>query len=238
MSRRRTLVGKIMRTFIATLSLGVLLIGSACGEDNLREVQNHPPIAQIEGGNRNVVQGIEIAFDGSKSRDVDGDITAYNWSFGDNTTLDSAGSQVSHTFNTLGEFEVSLSVVDAEGATDEATVTITVTEPGANQAPTVAIWGAAENVIPPAAIASGVEVTFTGIASDPDGLIANWNWNFGDGTQDAYGVLQADNSNQIKHTFTNTTDTERDFIVTLSVTDDGGIQTSTTSEVKVMPGES
>ncbi|MEL7160647.1 MAG: PKD domain-containing protein, partial [Bacteroidota bacterium] len=70
---------------------------------------------------------LTISFDASGSTDSDGTITAYNWSFGDGET--GSGETPSHDFLTAGEYTVSLTVTDEDGATSaEVTETITVTE--------------------------------------------------------------------------------------------------------------
>jgi len=59
--------------------------------------------------------GTSITFDGSDSYDNDESgqcIDSWNWSFGD------SGSYVTHTFNTAGVYDVTLTVYDDEGWSD------------------------------------------------------------------------------------------------------------------------
>lgn len=66
---------------------------------------------------------LEVNFTGDASTDDNG-IVAYSWDFDDGDT--STESNPTHTFTFAGTFEVQLTVEDAEGATDTATVTIEV----------------------------------------------------------------------------------------------------------------
>ena len=76
---------------------------------------------------------------------------------------------------------------------------------------------------------SPLSVTFDASDSyDPDGSIAAYEWNFGDGT-DATGVTAS-------HTFT--TATVRTFNVTLTVTDNSGARATSTQSIEVLPAGS
>jgi trimeric autotransporter adhesin len=73
---------------------------------------------------------LPVSFDGSSST---GDITRYEWMFGDGSTA--SGSTASHTFSSPGSYAVTLKVTDDQGATDQETVIVTVTEPAISLAP-------------------------------------------------------------------------------------------------------
>jgi hypothetical protein len=72
-----------------------------------------------------------VNFDGSGSWD-DGSITEYQWDFGDNSTVTSAGPTTSHTYTTPGDYYVTLAVVDDGDNTSMngrvSTLRVTVTE--------------------------------------------------------------------------------------------------------------
>jgi len=75
---------------------------------------------------------------------------------------------------------------------------------------------------------SPLTVSFDGsTSSDPDGILVNFEWDFGDGDT-AIGEI-------VGHTFLTTSETSR-FTVTLTVTDDSGAQSSTTQSVEVLSG--
>ncbi len=65
-----------------------------------------------------------VAFDASASSDPDGTITLYIWDFGDGNVT--AGQQVVHVYQTAGNYTATLTVTDNDGATDTASVAITV----------------------------------------------------------------------------------------------------------------
>jgi PKD repeat protein len=65
--------------------------------------------------------GTAIRFDGSASRDPDGDALTYSWNFGDGST--GTGATPSHTYTASGRYEVSLVVND--GALDSAAAATT-----------------------------------------------------------------------------------------------------------------
>ena len=114
------------------------------------------------------VTDLQAVLDGAASSDVDGTITSWAWSFGDGST--STGAQASHTYATAGTKDVTLTVTDDKGATSTTTSPVVVTAP--NKAPVAAIL----------ATTTDLKVVLDGSTStDPDGTIASYAWNFGDG---------------------------------------------------------
>ena len=91
------------------------------------------------------VHGVRPSFDGSASSDPSEDgasasydstdwsipagIASYNWTWGDSTP-DSGGPSASHTFDTPGTYEVSLTVADDLGFTSTVTHQVTVAASG------------------------------------------------------------------------------------------------------------
>ena len=71
-----------------------------------------------------VVVNQTITFNASDSYDPDGTIEKYGWNFGDNTTA--TGEIVTHSYFSLGNYTVTLTVTDKEGATNTITEKITV----------------------------------------------------------------------------------------------------------------
>ncbi|MDO9379185.1 MAG: PKD domain-containing protein [Nocardioidaceae bacterium] len=71
--------------------------------------------------------GLTSRFDGGVSTDVDGELAGFAWGFGDGTT--GTGATPSHTYGTAGSYDVTLTVTDDRGATDNVTRTVTVAAP-------------------------------------------------------------------------------------------------------------
>nr|WP_279387179.1 glycosyl hydrolase family 18 protein [Natrarchaeobius chitinivorans] len=65
----------------------------------------------------------EVEFDGSGS---EGDIEEYEWDLGDGT--EASGEVVTHSYDETGEYTVELTVTDADGDTDTASLELTVTD--------------------------------------------------------------------------------------------------------------
>ncbi|WP_433331248.1 PKD domain-containing protein [Spirillospora sp. CA-294931] len=150
--------------------------------------------------------GLKCSFDASGSSDPDGSIASYKWSFGDSTSGD--GRTTDHTYGAAGSYKVTLTVTDNEGKTNSTERTVNVGSTGGQN--------------PTASFASpqcqGLSCSFNASASkDPDGSIASYAWDFGDGTKGS-GVTT-------NHTFPSKQAT---YTVTLTVTDNSG-NTGTTS---------
>jgi beta-glucanase (GH16 family) len=71
-------------------------------------------------------------FDGSASADSDGNITSYQWDFGDGNSA--IGALVNHVYAADGVYNVSLTVVDNQSAADTTTTQVTVTSEGSGEA--------------------------------------------------------------------------------------------------------
>ena len=176
------------------------------------------PVADPGGPYKEIVN-TALALDGSGSNDPDGgDITQYDWDFGDGTT--GTGVAPTHTYDETGTYTVTLIVVDDEGKQSEpATTTAEIVLP---QDPVADPGG-------PYRVVEGRALTLDGSGSnDPDGGdIAQYNWDFGDDTTGT-GV-------EPTHTYT-TTGT---YTVTLVVVDEEGAQSAPVeTEVEVTTASS
>jgi hypothetical protein len=128
------------------------------------------------GPDQTVTEGTTVTFDGSKSL-PSGSITAYSWSFmynGANQTLTSANP--TFTFNVPGIYVVTLVVTDSNGASEPATVTITVN----NMSKPVAVINI-EGISKGQSIPAGQPVTLNGTGSYElnNGKIAKYMWEVG-----------------------------------------------------------
>jgi len=84
---------------------------------------NKVPVANA-GPDQEVFVNETVQFDGSKSKDEDGSIKSYAWTFGDGQTA--TGVKVTHKYSSPGTHTVTLKVTDDKNAigTDTATVTV------------------------------------------------------------------------------------------------------------------
>ncbi len=133
---------------------------------------NEAPVAIAEATPLNGNAPLEVSFMGSNSTD-DSAVISYAWDFGDGSVSDEADP--TYTFDTVGTYNVILTVADNEGLTDMATVIIQVTEPGGNQAPVAMAEATPINGDAP------LEVNFTGSNSTDDVGVISYLWDFGDG---------------------------------------------------------
>jgi PKD repeat protein len=143
-------------------------------------VANRNPTSVITYTSLSAKAPATLAFDGSKSSDIDGFINAYEWSLSDSfNNLVSTSALVNPTFNfpVEGQFILKLKVTDNSGASDTSQVNISITQ--ADNIPPIAIL----NVSP---LEGTVNTTFVfdfSKSSDPDnGFIQRYVLDFGDGT--------------------------------------------------------
>ena len=114
-----------------------------------------------------------MAFSSAGSTD-DNAIVSYSWDFGDGSAP-STEENPSHTYTTSGSFTAILTVEDAEGLQDTATVVIVVESPN-NEAPTAVANATPTNGLVP------LDVAFSSAGSTDDNAIVSYSWDFGDGS--------------------------------------------------------
>lgn len=133
-------------------------------------VVNHPPLADA-GPDQRVTASL-VRFDAGGSRDPDGRILDWHWDFGDGSV--GAGATASHVYAAPGRYPVTLAVTDDSQTCSAKTIdTLTVT---VNAKP-VADAGPDRLAVPDEPIAFDASGSF-----DPDGQIADYTWDFGDGS--------------------------------------------------------
>ena len=161
-------------------------------------------------------EGLTVNFDAAVSADSDGNITSYDWNFGDGNS--GVGKQVSHTYTLAGRYFVTLTVSDDNGAQAVSSA----------QAITVLL----ANVLPSAVFSMDMDsgdgpltVNFDATSSsDPDGSIASYIWNFGDG----YTAI----GQTVAHTYTS----NGIYVAFLTVLDnDGATNISVSRVIRVLP---
>jgi PKD repeat protein len=165
---------------------------------------NQPPVASFTASCTNLACTFT---DGSS--DPDGTVAAWSWSFGDGTT--STTRSPSHSYAAAGTYSVKLTVTDNNGATGSTTKSVTVAAATTNQPPVASFTAAC----------TALSCTFTDASTDPDGTVAAWSWNFGDGATSAV--------RSPSHTYT----AAGTYSVKLTVTDNKGATGSMTKSVTV-----
>jgi PKD repeat protein len=123
--------------------------------------------------------GEKYEFTGELSQYRDSNIVKYTWDFGDGETIQSRS--ITHSFDSSGEHEVTLTVQDGEGNEDSATLELIVVDDGA--VPVANISADTQSGTVP------LTVIFDGSGStDVDGDIVQYAWDFdGDGEIDEAG---------------------------------------------------
>lgn len=133
---------------------------------------NYSPPTSNAGPDKSALTGESISFDGTGSLASAGSsIELYSWDFTGDLSPDLTGPIVSWTFNTKGTHTVTLTIRDSIGNTDTDTATVVIV----NRAPVAAF------AFSPTNPTVRDEVSFASTSTDPDGTIASWAWNFGDG---------------------------------------------------------
>jgi PKD repeat protein len=172
---------------------------------------NISPVASFTQSTQTTSIGESINFDASSSHDPDGFIETYLWDFGDGKS--EIGMNINHTYKNIGVYTITLTVMDNNSGTDISTSSITITET-ISIPPAAILTKSEETTIP------GIIIIFDGSESyDYDGSIVNYLWDFGDGTT-ASGV-------SVEHAY----DEPGTYAITLTVTDNDDLVSSTTSEI-------
>jgi len=169
-----------------------------------RAAANRAPVAAFTS----TKSFLTVNADAATSSDPDGAIASYAWNFGDGATATSPTA--SHTYAAAGTYTVSLTVTDPEGLTNTTTRSVTV---AANQAPVAAF----------ASVVNLHQADFdAAAATDPDGTVTGYAWDFGDGTT---GTGQTA-SHDYGHAGV--------FTVALTVTDDQGSTNTVSRSVETV----
>lgn len=148
-------------------------LGNGIRQEEVYVRVNRQPMA-LAGPDQTVCPGEDVRFDAGLSRDIDGTLTGYTWTFSDGIVLE--GAQVSRSFDQTGLLEVMLTVTDDSGSacavgTDMAQILVNAT-PQVDAGPdrTVSVGAAHDTVRFDASS-----------ATDADGHALRTAWDFGDG---------------------------------------------------------
>ncbi|MBA2565491.1 MAG: PKD domain-containing protein, partial [Gemmatimonadetes bacterium] len=185
---------------------------------------NQPPDAAIVSppGNLTIQVGTRARFAGRAS-DPDGTVTSFAWSFGGAAPPSGQLVPGEVLFGVVGVFTVTFNVTDNGGFSDPTPdrriITVTQGAPS-NTAPNASI----DLPAGPVTIGAGQSVTFQGSASDPDGSIAAFQWDFGGGAPPS----SAEDPGTV------TFGTAGTYLVTFNVTDREGASDPTPATVRVV----
>ena len=146
---------------------------------------------------------LDCTVDGGASSDPDGSIAAWSWAFGDGAS--GSGAATRHVFAEAGTYTIVLTVEDNDGATATTSRSVSVEAPEPESEP--------PNSAPRADFSWNCDLqhcVFDAGASQDDGEIVSWRWNFGDGRQAS--------GERVTHEY----ETGGRFRVSLTVEDDQG----------------
>jgi len=169
-----------------------------------------PPIADISILSTSVPYDEPVILSAIGSSDDNG-IVSYQWSLGDGTSNTSI--DVNHIYGQAGNYQVTLTVTDADGLSDSDSVNVQVTTdlPIAVITPT------------PNEFNIGDSIDFDGSSSsDADGEISHFDWELGDSTTKS-GITTSHTYNEAGN-----------YTVRLTVTDNAGAMNSTTTDISIV----
>lgn len=205
----KTMPALFTRTGAAITLLGAIAV-LVCGCFLL---PNRPPTARIMADRLTGQPPLSVRFDGTTSDDQDGIVATYLWEFGEGTF--SERMRPSHEYNLPGEYSVTLTVTDNDGAASSAMVSIIVLEPNIPPVATFRVW--------PSTPLPGETVKFDADESfDQDGWIMSYRWDFGDGSTAAGSIAE--------HPFA----ASGRYLVALTVVDNHGAAVTHTRELLVI----
>lgn len=165
---------------------------------------NVPPTADFSASTNQ----LSVSLNANLSKDTDGYIVAYSWDLGNGAT--SASSSFVYTYAASGNYTITLKVTDNNGASASASKNVTVQGPNASP---VANFTFTTNALTVSLNAS--------LSTDPDGTIASYKWDLGDGTTSSGKTLS--------YTYA----TAGNYTVILTVKDNVGASNSIAKNVTV-----
>ncbi len=129
-----------------------------------------------------------ITFLGEKSSSPNGDVTKYEWDFGDNTAKANTRT-ATHIYEQTGTYEVILKITDEDGNTAESSQKIEIETQESGPIAVIDSVPAVDGDDTSIGGVAAFEVSFSASGSqDPDNNIVEYKWDFdGDGVSDAAG---------------------------------------------------
>ena len=197
------------------------------------EDTNKPPIVVTTSSHKFTTVGEAVTFTAAGSKDPDGEVDKYVWNYGDGST--SLGKIVKHKYSLPGDYVVTLTATDDDGATstnDVVPLFIRVDREAAEvtiDSPPIAVAAVSKQVAN-----QGDEINFDGASSygwrlrrgaiqSQTSKVVEWDWDFGDGTTSS------------EETTTHTYDDSDNYFVKLTVTDANGKTDTFARTIRVIP---
>ncbi|MFW6142027.1 MAG: PKD domain-containing protein [Candidatus Saliniplasma sp.] len=199
--------------------------GDTSTEEKEFDIRNTPPNANFSFDPEQQVVGEEVRFE-CESTDIDGEIEEWEWDFGDGTNGDD--KYLSHSYDEERHYNVTLTVWDDEGASDNMTRTITVGEPPVARISEYKIVG---NYTEEGEDDYRMEVRLDGSGSYSEKReIVDYRWEFvnPDGTEE---VIEGENEEVVTYEYKHTEPAPGIYFPRLTVTDEDGWSHTTSTRV-------
>ncbi|BAZ46381.1 DNA/RNA non-specific endonuclease [Chondrocystis sp. NIES-4102] len=187
--------------------------GAIATQDITVTVENLAPIIESVTGDTEISEGDTANFKAVAS-DPGNDTLTYTWDFGDGET--DTGMNVSHTFISNGNYTVTLTVQDSDGASTSQTLDVTVN----NVAPVI------ESITADSEINEGDTASFNALTRDAGNDELTLTWDFADGSEQ---LTVNESDLPVSHQYAD----NGNYTVTLTVTDTSGDNTSSTHQITV-----
>jgi hypothetical protein len=200
--------------------------GSTTATAQTITVQDVAPTVAITGAPQSsIAEGTPISL-GSTATDpgtTDGETLSYLWTVTQNgnsyPVTNATGSTLNFTPGVYGTYVATLTVTDSQGTSTSASSTITVTD----VAPTSTLAAVATSL-------QNAPVTFAGTFADAGTADTHTIvWNYGDGTSQTFAATAA-NALTPSHAYA----TAGTYTATMTVTDSGGLSSTSTQQVSVV----
>jgi len=120
---------KVTETQSGGMIINVTNIHYSKGTISLEPDTSAPTAAT--GSKKSITAGDSVTFDASGSSD-NRQISKYEWDVDGDSTYEKTGASPSHTYDSSGDYTVTLRVTDGNGNTDTATVAVSVSAPSAS----------------------------------------------------------------------------------------------------------
>lgn len=187
-----------MRRALLVPLIVILLVVAYLPGCTIFKPENRAPVAVFSANPNSINAGETVYFSANESKDKDGKIVKYSWSFGDDTY--SLEKWTSHTYGKGGNFTVELIVKDDGGAVDRSNTTVHVNA-----------WPFAEGRAGKDPAKVNDVIQFDGsMSSDRDGKITEFVWDFGDGSQTIKGMAPSHKFTKVGTYNVNLTVTDND----------------------------